>query len=191
MMSKEGAAAEKGAKSGVPDAGCTFVPAVHVGAAACGERLRVRYVVSMLADPATRPTAREVPNRPPEGRPLRTAAAEGARAGLDWPPLAPVGDSRRLLLVWTCAGVALVGALLVLLDLACVAPVAEEGGGWNASTTRSFLFSLLFMFVAGDVIKVLALTFLSASLLPGFLSPHARGLRLVFRGLNQVVKFIS
>ena len=66
-----------------------------------------------------------------------------------------------------------------------------EGGGWNASTTRAFGFSLLFMFVAGDVIKVLALTFLSASLLPGFLSPHARGLRLVFRALNQAVKFVS
>jgi len=79
---------------------------------------------------------------------------------------------------------------MVLLDLACVASVAE-GGGWNASTTRAFGFSLLFMFVAGDVIKVLALTFLSASLLPGFLSPHTRGLRLVFRGLNQAVKFVS
>ena len=55
----------------------------------------------------------------------------------------------------------------------------------------AFGFSLLFMFVAGDLVKVLLLTFLTAGQLPGFLSPHAKGVRLVCRFLNQGVKFVS
>ena len=58
---------------------------------------------------------------------------------------------------------------------------------WNEHTNRAFLLSLGFSLVVADALKVLALTFVSASLLPGFLSPRARVLRLALRSLSKVI----
>jgi hypothetical protein len=112
----------------------------------------------------------------------------------------------------------LCASCFILADLACVAPVADEnarcraahivrcrrepptlctthcgrpGRRWNEHTTRAFLLSLGFSLVAGDALKVLALTFVSASLLPGFLSPRARVLRLILRSLSKVIDALS
>ena len=82
------------------------------------------------------------------------------------------------------------GGLLVLVDLACVAAVVDAGAGWNVDTTRAFLLSLAFSLV-GDLLKVIALTFFTASLLPGFLSPRAKVLRLMFRGLTKVIDAVG
>ena len=50
----------------------------------------------------------------------------------------------------------LVGGMLGLADLACVAAVVDEEAGWNRATTRAFMLSLVFSLVVGDLIKVVA-----------------------------------
>ena len=48
----------------------------------------------------------------------------------------------------------------------------------------------IFSFCVNDVIKVLLLTFLSASLLPGCLSPKAGALRWMLKGLSNGLQAI-
>jgi hypothetical protein len=51
--------------------------------------------------------------------------------------------------------------------------------------------SLVFSFFVADVVKVIALTFVSAALLPGFLSPRARALRAVLRLVSNALQALS
>ena len=92
---------------------------------------------------------------------------------------------------WVLNGVVLLVCCCVLADLACVASVADESARWNSHTTRAFMLSLVFSLVVGDLLKVLTLTFVSASLLPGFLSPRAKVLRLLLRSLSKVIDGLS
>ena len=171
-----------------------FVPALHVGvpAGGCGGVLRVSFARALLPEASISPA--DVPVRPAEGAQLRVAgggAAGRATVGLAWPGLTPASANKWLLLAWMLNGTVLFAACFILADLACVAPVADEDARWNTDTTRAFLLSLLFSLVAGDLLKVLALTFVSASLLPGFLSPRARVLRVLLRSISKVIDGLS
>ena len=172
-----------------------FVPALHVGEPPCGCEglLRVTFTPRLLPAPQHGvPPTHHVPLRPPPGAQLRTTSASaGARVGGEWPTIMPTLRNPALLVAWTLNGAALLGATLFLVDLACVAAVVGDGGGWNEGTTRAFGLSLLFSFCVADVIKALLLTFLTASLLPGFLSPRARVLRLGVRGLAEALQGLS
>ena len=39
--------------------------------------------------------------------------------------------------------------------------MVDEEAGWDQATTRAFLLSLVFSLIVGDLIKVIALTFIS------------------------------
>ena len=182
-----------GSAAGAPPC---FVPVMHVGAppgGGCGGLVRVTFSLRMVLPPYRPPTAAHaVPGRPPVGSVMHTAATDNdrAHAGVEWPGLVPTAAQPVLLAAWALGGACIVGSLLLLFDLACVGGATEEDGGWNGATTRAFLLSLIFSFLVADLAKVLALTFLSASLLPGFLSPRAKGLRLGLRGAVKVLEAI-
>jgi hypothetical protein len=174
-----------------PKAGFVFVPALHVGADGIGSALRVSFARALLPEPDRGlPDPRDVPVRPPEGSEVIAAGAAGGRAlvGLPWPGLGGRRlASRRRVAAWALSLFALVGGFLGLVDLACVAEVVDEEAGWNQATTRAFMLSLVFSLAVGDLIKVVAITFISGSLLPGYLSPRAHVLRFLFRGLAKVL----
>lgn len=121
-----------------------FVPALDAGVplgSSCGSLVRVRFALRMLPPGCSAsPVAASIPRRPPVGTPLLTPAAEGggATAGGSWPSLMPLAQQRLAVFAWCLSGVCVLGGLLLLLDLACVAPVVEKEGGWNSSTTRAF-----------------------------------------------------
>ena len=69
--------------------------------------------------------------------------------------------------------------------------VSDGGGGWDGHTTRAFFLSLLFSLVVADTVKVLVITFITASLLPGVLSPRAKVLRLLLRSFANALESLS
>ena len=116
--------------NGEKGGGLHFVPALTAGMQPgfCGALVRVHFALCMLPQGwVAQPTTGEVPPRPAVGTPLLTAAAEsgGATAGSGWPPLMPFARQRSLIVAWMLSGACLLGGLLLLLDLSCVAPVVE------------------------------------------------------------------
>ena len=162
-----------------------FVPAIQVGEVGYGHgELCVTFARALLPEPDQGPpNPRDVPKRLPKGWQIRggeSAAGRVTVAGCDWPVLMPA--NWVLAVAWVFNGVALIGGALALLVLLCVAAVTDEDATWNVPTTRSFAFSLFFAFVVQDLIKVLAITFLSAAQFPSFLrGPRAKVLRAVLR----------
>ena len=186
------AAGGRGAAHAKEDAksGGIFVPALHVGAIGMGGALRVRFARALLPEPALGPPdPLDVPNRPPEGSQVcATGAAGRAIVGRPWPGLGGRKlASRRRMAAWALSLVALVGGFLMLVDLAVVAEVVDKEAGWNGATSRAFFLSLIFSLLVGDLIKVIALTFITGATLPGYLSPRANVLRALFRGLAKVL----
>jgi hypothetical protein len=187
-------------KEGAP-AKFIFIPALHVGAAGmhCSSArrgmLRVSFARALLPAPERGlPDLQDVPTRPAEGSELPAAGAAGRAAQVagGWPGLGGRKlAARRRMTAWVVSSIVLVSGTLMLIDLACVAPRVDEEAGWNRATTRSYLLSLIFSLVVGDLCKVLALTVVSTALLPGILSPRAHVLRFLFRGLAKVLDRIT